>query len=158
MSCDIRRHVTKKVNLGRIAAGNRWASGLARPLVVRFRFHFTLPSPCRFVRHVNHKSINRYAEFRTEANVPVRCNRRNAGWASWRLRQQRAERTRIPLQRRFWIPFEDWWDHWFLWCVSSIRFEKSKVRRFLRRWQLPWVQHSPPPNPSSQTNGKSRMR
>lgn len=91
------------------------------------RFHFsssTLPLLYPFVRHVNHKSINGYAEFRTEANASVCRNRRNASCPGRCLRQQRAKRARVPLQRRVRIPFEDGRDHRFFWCVPTIWFLK----------------------------------
>ena len=88
----------------------------------------TLPFLSRFVRYVNHKSINGYTEFRTEANASVRRNRRNASCPGRCLRQQRAKRARVPLQGRVRIPFEDGRDHRFLWCVSNdLVLKKSKV-------------------------------
>src|SRR5712671_203058 len=39
-----------------------------------------------------------------------------------------------------------------------IEFPNSVILFYVIVSQLPWVPHSPPPNPSSQTNGKSRTR
>ena len=108
----------KNVNLGRMPAGRS-----AQHFVVRFHFIALYPLLSRFIRHVNRKSINGYAQFRTEANASVRCNRRNASCPGRCLRQQRAKRTRVPLQRRVRIPFKNGWDHRFFRCVLIIWFE-----------------------------------
>jgi hypothetical protein len=103
-----------------IPAGYRTSGGLRCP--ISLYSYNTLPLLSRFVRHVNHKSTNGYAEFRTEANASVRRNRRNAGCPGRCLRQQRAKRARVPLQRRVRVPLEDGRDHRFLWCVPTILF------------------------------------
>ena len=73
------------------------------------------------VRHVIYRFINTNGdtEFRTEADASVCCDSRNASCPSRCLRQQRAERTGDALKRRIWLPFENWWDHRFLWCVPT---------------------------------------
>jgi hypothetical protein len=74
------------------------------------------------VCHVNYRFITGYTEFRTKTDTSVCSDSWNASCPSRCLHQQRAERTGNPLQRRIRIPFENWRDHRFLWCVSSKLF------------------------------------
>lgn len=72
--------------------------------------------------HVNYRFITGYTEFRIKTDTSVCSDSRNAICPSRCLRQQRAERTGNALPWCIRIPFENWRDHRFLWCVPTTFF------------------------------------
>ena len=106
-----RRQESENVNPGRMPEST-WTCGSS----IYSQFDFSV------VRHVDYRFITGYTEFRTKTDTSVCSDSRNASCPSWCLRQQRAERAGNPLQRRVRIPFENWRDHRFLWCVPANLF------------------------------------
>jgi hypothetical protein len=100
-----RRHTSQNVNTGRSLLG-------------RHMLHFSITSPSlRFSSWFDHvlpklaRSTSRYPEFRAKTDATVCCYGRNASRSGWRLRQQRAERAGVPLQRRIRVPIKNGWNY-----------------------------------------------
>ena len=72
---------------------------------VRLRQLLPLPFPMSFARLL------------IEADASVCRHSRNAICPGRRFLQQHAERTRVPLQGRIWLPYESCWGDWFLRCI-----------------------------------------
>ena len=63
--------------------------------------------------------LTSFARLLIEADASVCCHSQNAICPGRCFLQQRAERTRVPLQGHIWLPYESWWGDWFLWCVPA---------------------------------------